>query len=192
MEKPFDLTGGIKVLNGNLGKAIVKVSAVPREFRSITAPAKVFTSQQDVQHAYQTGILNCDHVLVLKGQGPKANGMPELHKLMPVLANLQDAGFKVALLTDGRLSGASGKVLSAIHLVPEAADFGGIAKIKDGDMIEIDSNNARLEVLNIDLNTRTAQFNKHKNMGVGSELFSIFRTHVTPADQGAISINWNE
>ncbi len=192
VEKPFDVTGGIKVLNGNLGKAIVKVSAVPKEFRCIIAPAKVFTSQQDVQDAYQTEMLNCDHVLVLKGQGPKANGMPELHKLMPVLANLQDAGFKVALLTDGRLSGASGKVLSAIHLVPEAADFGGIAKIKDGDIIDIDSNNASLKVLNIDLNTRTAQFDKHKNMGIGSELFSVFRTHVTPADQGAISINWDE
>ena len=192
VEKPFDETGGIKVVSGNLGKAIIKVSAVPKQLWALTAPAKIFTSQQAVQQAYHKGELNCDHVLVLKGQGPKANGMPELHKLMPVLANLQDAGFKVALLTDGRLSGASGKVLSVIHLVPEAANGGAIAKIEEGDIIEIDSNRGHLNVLGLDLTKRTAQFTKHKNMGIGRELFSVFRTHVTPADEGAISINWDE
>jgi phosphogluconate dehydratase len=192
VEKPFDESGGLKVVDGNLGKAIIKVSAVPKTHWKIKAPAKVFTSQKAVQEAYHQGVLNCNHVLVLKGQGPKANGMPELHKLMPVLANLQDAGFKVALLTDGRLSGASGKVLSVIHLVPEAANFGAISKIENDDLIEIDANHGRVNVLDLDLNTRTAQFIKHKNMGVGTELFSVFRTHVTPADEGAISINWDE
>lgn len=192
VENPFDTTGGIKVMNGNLGKAIIKVSAVPKQYWQIKAPAMVFNDQQDVQQAYKDGKLNCHHILVLKAQGPKANGMPELHKLMPVLANLQDQGFKVALLTDGRLSGASGKVLSAIHLVPEAVNGGPIAKIQDGDIIEIDANTGVVNIENVDLSTRKAQFQIAKDLGIGRELFSVFRSHVTPADEGAMSINWQE
>jgi len=192
VKQPFDITGGIKVMNGNLGKAIIKVSAVPKQYWKIKAPAMVFNDQLDVQQAYKDGKLNCDHILVLKGQGPKANGMPELHKLMPVLANLQDQDFKVALLTDGRLSGASGKVLSAIHLVPEAVNGGAIAKIEDGDIIEINAHTGVVNIENVDLNTRQVHFSVAKNLGVGRELFSVFRAHVTPADEGAMSINWQE
>ncbi len=192
VEKPFDATGGIKLVTGNLGKAVIKVSAVPIDSLSITAPARVFTDQLDVVKAYQAGQLQQDLVLVLKAQGPKSNGMPELHKLMPILANLQDEGFEVALLTDGRLSGASGKVLSAIHMVPEAASGGNIAKIHDGDVIEINANTGIVNVLNVDLDKREFKFEKSKNKGVGRELFSMFRTQVTPADEGAMSIAWDD
>jgi phosphogluconate dehydratase len=118
--------------------------------------------------------------------------MPELHKLMPVLANLQDEGFKVALLTDGRLSGASGKVLSAIHLVPEAANGGVISKIEDGDIIEINAQTGVLNIKDVNLNDRESIYSAPNNMGVGREIFSLFRKNVTPADEGAISIDWLE
>ncbi len=192
IKKPFDVTGGIKQVKGNLGKAVIKVSAVPKSNWKISAPAKVFNDQLDAVKAYKKGQLQQDFVLVLKGQGPKANGMPELHKLMPMLANLQDEGFHVALLTDGRLSGASGKVLSAIHLVPEAANGGGITKIQDGDIIEIDALNATVNILNVNLEEREVDYKKAKNLGVGREFFSMFRSQVTPADEGAISIGWEE
>lgn len=192
VEKPFDTTGGITQVIGNLGKAVIKVSAVPKDKWSIKAPARVFTDQLDVVTAYQAGQLQQDLVLVLKAQGPRSNGMPELHKLMPILANLQDEGFSVALLTDGRLSGASGKVLSAIHMVPEAARDGNIAKIQDGDVIEIDANSGVVNVLDVDLNSRTLEFEMPKNKGVGRELFAMFRAQVTPADEGAMSIAWGE
>ena len=192
VETPFDAMGGIKQVTGNLGKAVIKVSAVPKDAWRVIAPARVFTDQLDVVADYKKGLLQQDMVLVLKAQGPKANGMPELHKLMPILANLQDEGFAVALLTDGRLSGASGKVLSAIHLVPEAANGGIIAKILDGDMIEIDANSGTVNVLNVNLEERSVDYQKAKNRGVGRELFSMFRNQVTPADEGAISIGWDE
>jgi len=192
IEKPFDVVGGIKQVSGNLGKAVIKVSAVPKHAWKIKAPAKVFTDQLDVVSDYKKGLLQQNMVLVLKAQGPKANGMPELHKLMPILANLQDEGFDVALLTDGRLSGASGKVLSAIHLVPEAASGGVIAKIKEGDVIEIDANLGTVNVLGVNLDERDIKYTKVKNIGVGRELFSMFRNHVTPADEGAISISWDD
>ena len=192
IEKPFDVVGGIKQVSGNLGKAVIKVSAVPKHAWKIKAPAKVFTDQLDVVSDYKKGLLQQNMVLVLKAQGPKANGMPELHKLMPILANLQDEGFDVALLTDGRLSGASGKVLSAIHLVPEAANGGVIAKIKEGDVIEIDANLGTVNVLGVNLDERDINYTKVKNIGVGRELFSMFRSHVTPADEGAISIGWDD
>jgi len=192
IESPFDATGGLKQVAGNLGKAMIKVSAVPKNNLSIKAPAMVFTDQLDVISAYQKGQLQKDHVLVLKGQGPKSNGMPELHKLMPVLANLQDEGFKVALLTDGRLSGASGKVLSAIHLVPEAANGGAISKIEDGDIIEINAQTGVLNIKDVNLNDRESIYSAPNNMGVGREIFSLFRKNVTPADEGAISIDWLE
>jgi phosphogluconate dehydratase len=192
IEKPFDVTGGIKQVKGNLGKAVIKVSAVPRSNWKVSAPAKVFVDQLDAVEAYKKGLLQQDLVLVIKGQGPKANGMPELHKLMPILANLQDEGFHVALLTDGRLSGASGKVLSAIHLVPEAANGGAIAKILDGDMIEIDAISASVNILNVNLNERDINYKEASAKGVGREFFSMFRKQVTPADEGAISIGWEE
>lgn len=191
-KKPFDDKGGLTLLKGNIGQAIVKVSAVADEHRALQAPAKVFTDQLDVIEAFQAGKLNQDVVVVLKAQGPKANGMPELHKLMPVLGSLQDHGFKVALLTDGRLSGASGKVLSAIHCVPEAAAGGMINCIEDGDMIHIDAHSGELNVLNVDLESRTPQSQFQYQKGVGRELFAVFRKHVTSADKGAISIDWDE
>lgn len=190
IENPFDVTGGITQVQGNLGKAVIKVSAVPKKHWYIKAPAKVFNDQLDVVAAYKKGELQHDLVLVLKAQGPKANGMPELHKLMPILANLQDEGFSVALLTDGRLSGASGKVLSAIHLVPEAANDGQIAKIVDGDEIEIDAINGAININAVDLDKRIIDYQAAKNSGVGRELFSMFRRQVTPADEGAMSIDW--
>jgi phosphogluconate dehydratase len=191
-KKPFDAKGGLTLLKGNLGLAIVKVSAVKSEYRSIQAPAKVFSDQLDVITAFKNGELNHDVVVVLKGQGPKANGMPELHKLMPVLGSLQDHGFKVALLTDGRLSGASGKVLSAIHCVPEAAAGGMINRIHDGDVVHIDAQSGELNVLNVNLESRNDEFKRQPQKGVGRELFSVFRKHVTAADVGAISIDWEE
>lgn len=192
VDKPFDESGGLSLLKGNLGKAIVKVSAVPANHRIIKAPARVFQYQSEVIEAYTQQKLNQNAVVVLKGQGPKSNGMPELHKLMPVLGSLQDAGFKVALLTDGRLSGASGKVLSAIHLVPEAAENGPISQIQDGDIVEIDSVNGTVNLLNVNLRNRPFVYNKPSQLGVGRELFSIFRNNVTSADCGAISIDWDE
>lgn len=192
IDTPFDPTGGIKQVEGNLGKAIIKVSAVPKASWKISAPAKIFKDQLDAVSAYKQGDLQQDMVLVLKAQGPKANGMPELHKLMPILSNLQDEGFSVALLTDGRLSGASGKVLSAIHVVPEAASDGAIAKIKEGDQIEINAITGTLNVLDVDLSSREVDYQKVKNIGVGRELFSVFRKQVTPANEGAMSINWDE
>jgi len=189
---PFDVSGGIQQVIGNLGKAVIKVSAVPKNYWEITAPAKVFSDQLEVVTAYKAGLLQQNMVLVLKAQGPKSNGMPELHKLMPILANLQDEGFSVALLTDGRLSGASGKVLSAIHLVPEAANGGAIAKILDGDLIRIDAKAGTVDILEVNLDERTVVYDAHRNKGIGRELFSMFRRQVTPADEGAISIGWDE
>jgi phosphogluconate dehydratase len=192
VDTPFDPTGGITQVEGNLGKAIIKVSAVPKTSWKISAPAKIFKDQLDAVSAYKQGDLQQDMVLVLKAQGPKANGMPELHKLMPILSNLQDEGFSVALLTDGRLSGASGKVLSAIHVVPEAASDGAIAKIKEGDQIEINAITGTLNVLDVDLSSREVDYQKVKNIGVGREFFSVFRKQVTPANEGAMSIDWDE
>lgn len=192
VNEPFDDKGGLTLLKGNLGQAIVKVSAVQHEHRVLKAQAKVFYDQLDVINAFTNGELNHDVVVVLKGQGPKANGMPELHKLMPVLGSLQDHGFKVALLTDGRLSGASGKVLSAIHCVPEAAANGLISRIADGDVIHIDAVSGELNVLDVDLEERDSEFLPPLQKGVGRELFSVFRKHVSAADVGAISIDWEE
>ncbi|GAA6135757.1 phosphogluconate dehydratase [Oceaniserpentilla sp. 4NH20-0058] len=192
VKMPFDEKGGLTLLSGNIGQAIIKVSAVKPEHRIIRAQAKVFLDQLDVIKAFQNNELNHDVVVILKGQGPKANGMPELHKLMPVLGSLQDHGFKVALLTDGRLSGASGKVLSAIHCVPEAAAGGFIDLIHDGDTVVINAETGEMNVLNVDWHERTPQYKNIKQKGVGRELFSVFRKHVTPADKGAISIDWDE
>lgn len=188
---PFMREGGMKLVSGNLGRAIMKVSAVPDDRWLIEAPARVFTDQQQVIDAYQADELNGDVVVVVKRQGPKANGMPELHKLTPVLTNLQDAGFRVALLTDGRLSGASGKVPAAIHLSPEACDGGLIEAIEDGDRIRLDGHSGELSVLTDDFHQREFEIPQpQKTQGLGRELFQVFRNNVGAAEEGALSINF--
>ena len=188
---PFMREGGMKLVEGNLGQAIMKVSAVPDDRWQIEAPARVFSDQHEVVKAYQAGELNCDVVVVLRQQGPKANGMPELHQLTPALTNLQDAGFRVALVTDGRLSGASGKVPAAIHVSPEACCGGRIAAIEDGDLIRLDGHSGELRVLSEDFEQRTRQTPEAEtSFGLGRELFQVFRNQVSGADKGAISIDF--
>ena len=186
---PFSPSGGLARLAGNLGEAVIKVSAVAPERQSITAPARVFHDQNAVKEAFRAGEFTGDTVIVVRYQGPKANGMPELHSLTPVLAILQDRGYKMALLTDGRMSGASGKVPAAIHLSPEAADGGPIALIQDGDMIRLDATTGEIEVLT-DLAGRTATPPDltDNHTGMGRELFEQFRRNVGPATQGASAL----
>ncbi|MES2091085.1 MAG: dihydroxy-acid dehydratase, partial [Pseudomonadota bacterium] len=193
---PFSLDGGLKVLNGNLGRAVIKVSAVKPEHRRVEAPAVVFDHQEALIEAYHRGELERDFVAVVRFQGPRANGMPELHSLTPTLANLQDKGFKVALVTDGRMSGASGKVPAAIHITPEVACGGTLGKVRDGDLILLDADTGVLmaliphdewdarEVPQIDLSANTH--------GMGRELFSTFRAVVGGAEQGAMSFGLSE
>ncbi|WP_042010238.1 phosphogluconate dehydratase [Aeromonas fluvialis] len=182
----FNATGGTKLLAGNLGRAVVKVSAVAPEYRVIEAPARVFSSQHAVEAAYKTGDLNQDAVIVVRHNGPAANGMPELHKLMPVLGNLQKAGYKVALVTDGRLSGASGKIPAAIHVTPEALHGGAIGLLADGDLLRVDAVSGRLDCLT-DLSGRTqAEIDLTlEQEGWGRELFSVMRRAVSSAECGA-------
>ncbi|MDI9349872.1 MAG: phosphogluconate dehydratase [Candidatus Symbiobacter sp.] len=198
-KNPFSPTGGLNLLQGNLGKALAKVSAVAPEYQTITAPARVFESQAAVQAAFQSGALNHDVVVVVRGQGPRANGMPELHKLIPPLSVLQNRGFKVALVTDGRLSGASGKVMAALHLTPEAQDDSPLARLCDGDLIEIDGGRGIMNILDVtsrlplssaQLAARPRQFqpDPSASSGCGRELFSVFRANVAPADAGASSL----
>jgi phosphogluconate dehydratase len=187
--EPFQPTGGLKRLEGPLGEAVIKTSAVKPERQVIEAPCRIFHDQEAVKAAWKAGELDRDVVVVVRFQGPKANGMPELHSLTPALGVLQDKGFKVALVTDGRMSGASGKVPAAIHVSPEAADGGAIAKLRDGDIVRLDAPAGRLEVL-----ADAAEFaarapveadlsaNAH---GIGRELFAAFRAHVGPAGSGA-------
>ncbi|MFQ2907384.1 phosphogluconate dehydratase [Aeromonas allosaccharophila] len=182
----FNATGGTKLLAGNLGRAVVKVSAVAPEYRVIEAPARVFSSQHAVEAAYKAGDLNQDAVIVVRHNGPAANGMPELHKLMPVLGNLQKAGYKVALVTDGRLSGASGKIPAAIHVTPEALHGGAIGLLADGDLLRVDAVSGRLDCLT-DLSGRTqAKIDLTlEQEGWGRELFSVMRRAVSSAECGA-------
>jgi phosphogluconate dehydratase len=187
--RPFQATGGLQVLHGNLGHAVIKISAVKRERRTIEAPAVVFHEQEALHEAFKAGLLDRDFVAVVRYQGPKANGMPELHKLTPMLSVLQDRGYKVALVTDGRMSGASGKVPAAIHVTPEALDDGPIGRIHDGDMIRVDAVAGSLEVLvdAAEFSSRTAAVpdlsaNGH---GLGRELFANFRRLAHRADEGA-------
>ena len=187
--EPFDTEGGLRVLDGNIGRAVVKISAVAPEFRYIKAPARVFESQYALQDAFDADDLHGDFVAVIRGQGPCANGMPELHRLTPLLSVMQDRGQRVALLTDGRMSGASGKVLAAIHVTPEAIHGGAIGKIRNGDEIEIDAENGTMRVL-ADLGDRTVELadvepNRH---GMGRELFGVFRQAVGTAEEGACSL----
>jgi phosphogluconate dehydratase len=186
---PFQPTGGLRVLEGDLGRAVIKTSAVAPDRHVIEAPARVFDSQEALQAAFRAGELDRDFVAVVRFQGPRANGMPELHKLMPPLGVLQDRGRRVALVTDGRLSGASGKVPAAIHVTPEAADGGPIALLRDGDIVRVDAPAGRLDVLvdPADWAGRTpAEADLSANAaGVGRELFAAFRNTVGPADAGA-------
>ncbi len=188
---PASPTGGLVVLKGNIGRAVIKISAVKPDRRVVTAPAIVFHSQQELMDRFKTGELNRDFVAVAPFQGPKANGMPELHKLTPPLGVLQDKGFKVALVTDGRMSGASGKVPAAIHVTPEAVDGGAIGKIKDGDMITLDAENGVLEVKasSEDFASRKAEVVDlaSQRRGVGRELFAGLRASVNGAEEGAMT-----
>jgi len=189
VERPFQATGGLRVLEGPLGRAVIKTSAVAAERHVIEAPARVFHSQEELHAAFRAGELYQDVVAVVRFQGPKANGMPELHKLMPPLGVAQDRGHRVALVTDGRLSGASGKVPAALHVTPEAAAGGDIGKIRDGDRIRVDAPNGRLEVL-VDPVEWAARSCAScdlgpSHVGIGRELFSAFRAAAGRADQGA-------
>ncbi|MGI2130182.1 phosphogluconate dehydratase [Shewanella baltica] len=190
---PFQGNGGLKLLKGNLGRAVIKVSAVQEQHRVVEAPAVVIDDQNKLDALFQAGALDRDCVVVVKGQGPKANGMPELHKLTPLLGTLQDKGFKVALLTDGRMSGASGKVPAAIHLTPEALDGGLIAKVKDGDLIRVDALTGELSLLvsEAELTTRTAGIvDLHRSRyGMGRELFSALRSNLSSPETGARCTN---
>ncbi|MCF6272229.1 MAG: phosphogluconate dehydratase [Rhodobacteraceae bacterium] len=184
---PFQKTGGIKRLKGNLGSAVMKTSAVEPLLHITEAPARVFHDQEAVKMAFKAGELEGDAVIVVRFQGPKANGMPELHSLSPLLGILQGRGHKIALVTDGRMSGASGKVPSAIHVSPEAVDGGVIAKLRDGDVVRVDAVNGTLEVLDSAVLAREAEVadlsaNTH---GTGREMFDIFRRFVGSAETGA-------
>ncbi|MGI9247727.1 MAG: phosphogluconate dehydratase [Woeseiaceae bacterium] len=184
---PFSTHGGLQLVTGNLGRAVIKISAVDPKHHSITAPARVFHSQQAFVDAFNNDELERDFVAVLSRQGPRANGMPELHKLTPYLGVLQNRGFKVALVTDGRMSGASGKVLSAIQVTPEAVAGGPISKIRDGDMIVIDAEKGVLELISDDkLDARKAtDADVGAQTGTGRELFAAFRERATGAEKGA-------
>jgi phosphogluconate dehydratase len=186
---PFQKSGGLCVLSGNLGRAVIKTSAIKEERHIIEAPARVFHSQEDLMAAFKANELNRDVIAVVRFQGPKANGMPELHRMTPPLAVLQERGLKVALVTDGRMSGASGKVPAAIHVTPEAVDGGMIARIEDGDMIRLDAVNHTLDVL-VDARTLAARQPATPGLsanetGIGRELFANFRRNAGRADQGA-------
>ncbi|MFZ9097196.1 MAG: phosphogluconate dehydratase [Methylophilaceae bacterium] len=193
-DNPFSTTGGLKLLKGNVGRSVMKTSAIPEEKHIIEGPAMIFDSQEELLEAFDEGKLEKDFIAVVRFQGPKANGMPELHKLTPPLSVLQNKGFKVAIVTDGRMSGASGKVPAAIHMSPEAALGGAIAKIKEGDMIRINAIVGSLNVL-VDEDTwyerkieTLSESKKHSNAhGMGRELFGALRKNVLTAEEGAVT-----
>ncbi|MCU0827009.1 MAG: phosphogluconate dehydratase [Tabrizicola sp.] len=183
---PFAPEGGLKQLTGNLGRGVIKVSAVAPERHIIEAPARIFHSQEAVKAAFKAGEFTSDTIVVVRFQGPQANGMPELHSLTPTLSVLQDRGLKVALVTDGRMSGASGKVPAAIHVSPEAATGGPLARLRDGDVIRLDAVAGTLSVLAEDFDQRlavTADLSANE-FGIGRELFAAFRRHAGPAETG--------
>ncbi|HCK03928.1 MAG TPA: phosphogluconate dehydratase [Methylophilaceae bacterium] len=193
-DNPFSPTGGLRLLKGNIGRSVIKVSAVPEDKHIIEAPAMIFNSQEDLLRAFDEGKLEKDFIAVVRFQGPKANGMPELHKLTPPLSVIQSKGFKVAIVTDGRMSGASGKIPAAIHLSPEAAAGGAIAKIREGDVIRINATVGTMNVL-IDENSWgdrelavMSEAEKTRNgHGIGRELFGSMRNNVLSAEEGAIT-----
>jgi len=183
-DAPFQATGGLVRLSGNLGEAVIKTSALPQDRLVVEARARVFDDPAEVIAAFRAGALTEDAVIVLRFQGPRANGMPELHALTPLLGVLQGRGLKVALVTDGRMSGASGKVPAAIHLTPEAAEGGPIARLRDGDMLRLDARTGVLEAPGVDLAARTPAPPPPEAEGCGRELFALFRRNVAPASQG--------
>jgi len=186
IEDPFDHEGGLRLLKGNLGRAVIKVSAVKPQHRIVEAPARVFDSQEAFLAAFQAGELDRDVVAVVRFQGPRANGMPELHSLSPGLSVLQDRGFKVALVTDGRMSGASGKTPAAIHVTPEAVDGGPLAYVRDGDLIRVDAETGALTLLDETFLSRPrAHRGAVQDWGYGRELFGAFRAVVGSAEAGA-------
>ena len=187
-DNPFSADGGLRLLAGNVGRAVIKVSAVKPEHRVIEAPAIIFDSQEALGEAFKRDELKRDFIAVIRFQGPRANGMPELHRLTPILGVLQDAGHKVALVTDGRMSGASGKVPAAIHVTPEVANGGPLGKVRDGDLVRLDAEAGTLEVLvpaaewdKREVATRDLAANQH---GCGRELFFNFRANAIGAEQG--------
>ena len=190
LKDPFQRTGGLKQVNGNLGSAITKVSAVEPDLRVIKAPVQIFHDQEAIKTAFKNNEFKKHTIFVVRFQGPRANGMPELHSLTPVLSALQDRGLKVALVTDGRMSGASGKVPSAIHVTPEAANGGPISKLRDGDIVLLDADNGILEVQTENFESRSSvSIDLSDNQyGLGRELFNIFREHVGPTSEGANSV----
>jgi phosphogluconate dehydratase len=189
---PFDAEGGIRLLTGNLGRSIIKISAVKPQHRQVRAPAAVFDDQNQVVAAFKAGKLHRDVIVVVRGQGPAANGMPELHKLTPSLGVLQDLGYKVALVTDGRMSGASGKVPAAIHLSPEASGNGPIGRLRDGDVVSLEAEKGALtvEVPDAEWNARPQWHPdpRASAFGFGRELFAGMRANVAPAERGAITL----
>jgi phosphogluconate dehydratase len=189
---PFSASGGLKLLKGNLGRSVIKVSAVPEDRHIIEAPCRVFDSQEALHQAFSANELNQDVICVVRWQGPQANGMPELHKLTPPLAVLQGKGYRVALVTDGRMSGASGKVPAAIHVSPEAASGGPLAKVQDGDLIRLDATAETLQVLVSEAEwaarpvaTMPAELRAANGIGMGRELFANFRRNALAAEEGA-------
>ena len=190
--EPFQETGGLADLNGNLGSAVMKVSAVEKSRRKITAPVRVFNDQQSVINAFRAGEFTHDVIIAVRYQGPRANGMPELHNLTPSMSVLQSRGLKVALITDGRMSGASGKVPAAIHMSPEALDEGPIAYLQNGDIVTVDAINGSINVENIKVFDRKVNHPDLRNnsFGVGRELFDIFRNNAGPAKAGASVFNF--
>lgn len=186
---PFAATGGLNVLNGNLGRGVIKVSAVERQHRVVEAPVKIFEDQNELKACFDAGELDRDVIVVVRCQGPKANGMPELHKLTPYLGVLQDRGYRVALVTDGRMSGASGKVPAAIHMTPEAIDGGPLSRLRDGDLVRLDADKGELTAL-IDQREwadrpQHVTSLDHYHVGLGRELFGGFRHLAMGAEQGA-------
>jgi phosphogluconate dehydratase len=190
IKEPFQPDGGLRLMQGKLGRGVIKISAVAAQHRKVKAPAIVFDSQEAVQEAFDKGELKRDFIAVVRFQGARANGMPELHRLTPLLGVLQDQGFHVALVTDGRMSGASGKVPAVIHLSPEALLQGPIGKVRTGDMLVIDAEAGVLDI-EIDAAEWAARPNAEplhqaaNEVGFGRELFGVFRAAAAPAEEGA-------
>jgi phosphogluconate dehydratase len=189
IDQPFDAQSGLQVLHGNLGRSVIKTSAVAQSDRIVEAPAAVFDDQSDLTAAFKAGLLDRDVIAVVRFQGPRANGMPELHQLTPVLGSLMARGFKVALVTDGRMSGASGSVPAAIHVTPESSAGGPLARVRNGDIIRLDSVAGSLEIKvpEAEWASRVADpMPTRLQFGLGRELFGSFRKLVSSAEEGAI------
>jgi phosphogluconate dehydratase len=190
---PFQADGGLRLVQGNLGRAVLKTSAIDEERWAIEAPARCFSDQNEVLEAFKSGELSSDVAVVVRFQGPRANGMPELHKLTPLLGVLQDQGFHVALVTDGRMSGASGKVPAAIHVTPECLAGGALARVRNGDVILLDAQAGLLqaEVPDAEWDARQPELADLSGYhhGMGRELFSAFRANALGAEEGAASFN---